>query len=125
MAVANGRDSDSNVSFYVFNNSSIAAASGHKVANGAYYLGRPWRDHARVVFQHTSMSAVINSAGWKEWSSSSPQTCCVLYGEYGNTGAGAAGTRASFSKKLSAPVQITEILGNDFETAGFFDARYI
>ena len=125
MIIANGRDSESNVSFYVFNSSSIAAASGHNVANGAYYLGRPWRDHARVVFQHTSMSSVINSAGWREWGSSDPKTCCVLFGEYGNTGPGASGQRASFSTKLSTPIQIAEILGDGFETAGFFDAAYL
>ena len=78
---ANGRDSDSNPSYYVFNKCTIAAASGNTVKSGAYYLGRPWRDYARVIFQYTEMSDVINSAGWSEWSTSTPLTDNVYFGE--------------------------------------------
>lgn len=64
---ANGRDSAEDPSYYVFNKCSIAAASGESVAAGTYYLGRPWGNYARVVFQNTVMSSVINAAGWSEW----------------------------------------------------------
>jgi pectinesterase len=63
---ASGRSSDDS-GYYVINNSTIAAASGQSVTSGSYYLGRPWRDYARVIFQLTSMTDVINSAGWEEW----------------------------------------------------------
>lgn len=43
---ASGRASD-NSGYYVINNSTIGAASGQSVSNGAYYLGRPWEDYAR------------------------------------------------------------------------------
>ncbi|KAF5020689.1 hypothetical protein F66182_7287 [Fusarium sp. NRRL 66182] len=122
---ANGRDSSSNPSYYVFNNCNIAAASGHSVSNGAYYLGRPWRKYSRVVFQKTSMSAVINPAGWKIWDDGDERTSNVYYGEYSNSGAGASGTRASFSKKLSSAVSISSVLSSSYASKGYYDASYM
>ncbi|PSR85909.1 pectinesterase [Coniella lustricola] len=121
---ADGRTSSTGTSYYVFNECSIAAASGASVPSGAYYLGRPWSEYARVVFQNTAMTDVINSAGWAEWSSSEPNTEDVLFGEYGNTGDGAEGTRASFATKLSAAVSIETILGSDYTSAGYYDSSY-
>lgn len=56
-------------------------------------MGRPWRDRARVVFQNTSLSAVINPAGWSVWSTSDVNTEFVYFREFKNTGTGASGTR--------------------------------
>ncbi|OTA33718.1 hypothetical protein BTJ68_04784 [Hortaea werneckii EXF-2000] len=67
--------------YYVINNSTVAAADGADVPSGAYYLGRPWREYARVVFQGTSLSEVINPAGWSVWSSTDPQTDHVTFGK--------------------------------------------
>lgn len=75
------------------NYSTVAVASGSSVSNGGVYLGRPWRDRARVVFQNTSLSAVINSAGWSVWSASDVNTEYVYFREFKNTGTGASGTR--------------------------------
>jgi pectinesterase len=69
------------------------------------------------------MTSVINSAGWIEWSSSEPNTADVLFGEYGNSGAGSEGTRASFATKLSSPVAITTILGSGY--ASWVDTTYL
>lgn len=122
---ASGRDSSSNPAFYVFNNCNIAAASGNSVPNGAFYLGRPWRDFARVVFQRTSMTSVINPAGWKVWNTGQENIGNVLFGEYGNTGAGASGNRAPFSTKLSSPVSISTVLTSGYASKGFFDGSYM
>jgi pectinesterase len=123
--IASGRDSDSNPAYYVFEDCNVAAADGQSVPAGAYYLGRPWRNFARVVFQHTSMSSVINSAGWRIWNDGDPRTDNVYFGEYANTGTGASGTRASFAKKLTAAVGIAEILGSSYKSAGYYDAAYM
>ncbi|KAK7413842.1 hypothetical protein QQX98_007259 [Neonectria punicea] len=122
---ANGRDSSSGISYYVFNNCNVAAASGNSVSNGVYYLGRPWRAYARVVFQKTSLSAVINSAGWKNWNADDPRTSNILFGEYSNTGTGASGTRASFATKLSSAVSISTILTSSYASKGYYDASYM
>ncbi|KAB8228440.1 pectin lyase fold/virulence factor [Aspergillus alliaceus] len=120
---ANGRSSETDISYYVIHKSNIAAASGNDVPSGTYYLGRPWSQYARVLFQKTSMSDVINSAGWSEWSTTKANTDNVTFAEYGNTGAGAKGKRASFSEKLNEPVSISTILGSDWQR--WADTSYI
>ncbi|KAI9655347.1 MAG: hypothetical protein M1821_005494 [Bathelium mastoideum] len=119
-----GRSSSSDPSYYVINNSTIAGQTS-SVASGSHYLGRPWGDYARVAFQFTSMTNVINSAGWSQWETSEPNTDHVSFGEYENTGAGSEGTRASFATKLSAPVAIASVLGSNWESLSFVDTSYV
>jgi pectinesterase len=120
---ANGRDSSSNPSYYVINKSKIQAASGNTVKAGAYFLGRPWRNYARVVFQNTSMTNVVKAAGWSVWNNDDTRTDKVTFEEYGNSGDGSKGTRASFSKKLSAAVSVSTVLGSDYKN--WVDAAYL
>ena len=74
------------------------------------------------MFQNTAMSSVINSAGWSVWSSSDPRTEGVTFEEYNNGGAGASGTRASFSKKIGSAIPITAVLGSGYTS--WVDASY-
>jgi pectinesterase len=120
---ANGRDSSTNPSYYVINKSTIAAASGNTVKSGAYYLGRPWRNYARVVFQSTSMTNVINAAGWSVWSTSDTRTDNTYFGEYSNSGDGSTGTRASFGRKLTSAVSISTVLGSGYTS--WVDSTYL
>ncbi|KAJ5469481.1 Pectinesterase [Penicillium diatomitis] len=120
---AQGRPSSSSSGYFVINGGSVKAASGQTVAAASYALGRPWTEYARVVFQKTNLSSVIKAAGWDTWSSSSPNTAGVLFGEYENTGAGASGTRASFAEKLSAAVSISSILGSGYTS--WVDTSYL
>ncbi|KAK2052433.1 pectinesterase [Colletotrichum caudatum] len=122
---ANGRQSASDNSYYVFNSCTIAAAAGNTVPAGAYFLGRPWAQFAQVVFQRTSMSDAINSAGWTTWNTGDERTGNVLFGEYQNTGAGSQGTRAAFAKQLGSAVPISDILGSGYAGAGYYDAAYM
>ncbi|RPD64827.1 pectin lyase-like protein [Lentinus tigrinus ALCF2SS1-6] len=101
---ASGRSSD-DAFWYVIDNSTVQGT-------GTAYLGRPWRDYARVVFQRSTLGSNVPAAGWSVWGSSDPQTDHVTFAEYANTGPGASGTRASFSTKLSAPVSITTVLNS-------------
>jgi pectinesterase len=120
---ANGRDSATNPSYYVINKSTIAAAPGNKVSAGAYTLGRPWRNFARVVVQNTAISNVVKAAGWSIWNAGDERTDKVEFGEYNNSGAGASGTRASFARKLSSAVSISSVLGSGY--ASWVDASYL
>lgn len=124
---ANGRDSASNPSVYVFNNATVSAAPGQTVPAGAYFLGRPWREYARVIFQRSSLSAVVNAAGWRTWNSGDERTCCVEFGEFENRGAGASGSggRAKFSRQLGEAAKIEAVLGADYASRGFYDASYM
>ena len=102
----------------------MAAAAGQSVPAGAYYLGRPWAEYARVVVQRTDMTSVVNPAGWRVWNTGDERTGHVVFGEYANTGAGAAGTRAAFATKLAAPVSMASVLGSGYASAAYYDAAY-
>ncbi|KAI9364364.1 pectin lyase fold/virulence factor [Zopfochytrium polystomum] len=120
---ANGRPSTSDTSYYVINTSTITAKSGASVGSGTVYLGRPWGQYARVCFQSCSLSGIINGAGWEQWSASTPNTASVTFQEYGNSGTGASGNRASFSTKISSPISIGTILGSDYTS--WVDAAFL
>ncbi|KAG9599210.1 pectin lyase-like protein, partial [Aureobasidium melanogenum] len=120
---ASGRASNE-AGYYVLDHCSIAAKSGASVPKGAYYLGRPWGDYARVAVQYTTISNVVNAAGWHVWSTSEPNTDHVSFGEYGNTGDGAAGTRV-IGTKLSKAVAITDVLGSGYASAWYVDKAYL
>ncbi|KAI0639667.1 pectin lyase fold/virulence factor [Trametes polyzona] len=98
---ASGRSSDDGF-WYVIDSSTVQGT-------GKAYLGRPWRDYARVVFQKSTLGSNVPAAGWSVWNT---ETDHVTFAEYGNTGPGASGTRASFSTKLSAPVSIKTVLNS-------------
>lgn len=101
------------------------AASGHNVPEGAYYLGRPWREYARVVFQNSEMSSVINPEGWRVWNEGDERTEGIVFGEFNNSGEGAEGDRVDFAQALNAAVAIEDVLGGDFASAGYYDAAYM
>ncbi|KAH8593616.1 pectin lyase fold/virulence factor [Bisporella sp. PMI_857] len=110
MITAQGRTSSSDTGYFVFEKASI---------KGTNYLGRPWGDYARVVFQNSDLGNQIVSAGWQAWNSAQ-DTSNVLFAEYNN--ANAAGTRVSFAKKLTSAVGISTILSN---YASWVDSAYV
>ncbi|KAJ8121101.1 hypothetical protein ONZ43_g2362 [Nemania bipapillata] len=115
---ANGRDSSTNPSYYLFNNCDVAAATGETVTSASYYLGRPWRTYSRVVFQSTSLSSVINGAGWSEWNGDT-DVANIYYAEYANSGSGASGSRVTWATKLSSAVTPTTVLGSGYTSGGW------
>lgn len=82
---------------YVFLNCSLTALEGVS----RVYLGRPWRDFARVAFIGCEMGAHIVPEGWSNWEGTDRDRT-AWYAEYGNTGPGAAhGGRVKWSHLLS------------------------
>lgn len=126
ITLANGRDADDDAaSYYAFSNCDIAGVSGQSVPDGAYWLGRPWKPYSRVVFQSTSMSSVINVAGWRDWSSNDAPPSTVFYAEYANSGAGSVpASRPSTVTILSSPIAIEEVLGSSYAGEAYFDQDY-
>ncbi|OIW16653.1 hypothetical protein TanjilG_23155 [Lupinus angustifolius] len=55
------------------------------------YLGRPWKEYSRTVIMETTISDVIDPAGWHEWNGNFALNTLV-YREYQNTGPGAVTT---------------------------------
>ncbi len=65
------------------------------------YLGRPWRNFAKVVYLHCDMEEHICPLGWHDWNKSDAHDT-VLFAEYGSTGKGAVPkARAPFSRQLT------------------------
>ena len=89
--------SEGNPYGYVFLRCQLTAAPGiNKV-----YLGRPWRDYARVAYLNCSMGNHIIPSGWDNWSTPAREKT-TFYAEYGNTGPGAEiSSRVSWCHQLS------------------------
>ena len=63
MLTAHSRTAPEQHKAYVFDHCRITADPGA----GTIYLGRPWRDYARVIFMNTRMDAPVHPEGWREW----------------------------------------------------------
>jgi pectinesterase len=74
---ANGREVETNPSFYVFNKANVSGSSGVN----STVLGRPWRPYSRVVFQASYFSDVVKPEGWSRWDAVQ-STDNVVYEEY-------------------------------------------
>lgn len=120
---ANGRSTATDTSYFVIDQSTINASDSGSVPAGTVYLGRPWTKYARVVYQLSSLSSIINSAGWTVWSSTENRTAEVTFEECQNSGTGAAGPRAKFSSLISSPITIDTILGSTY--GDWVDTTYL
>ncbi|KAF8900351.1 carbohydrate esterase family 8 protein [Mucidula mucida] len=119
---ANGRDSEDGESLYVINESDIiTSVDADGDLSGQVYLGRPWRNFARVVYISCTLGDLINSAGWEAWSSSDPRTDNICSPSDG----AADSSRASFATTLSSAsgYGIADVLGDDY--AGWVDSAYV
>lgn len=98
---------------YVFNRCRISGDTAK-----SFYLGRPWRPYAKVLFMECELGDVIHPEGWNNWGDPSNETT-AFYGEYRNRGAGAAtGQRLKWSHQLTpaeaATITKEAVLGSDF-----------
>ncbi|KKY37851.1 putative carbohydrate esterase family 8 protein [Diaporthe ampelina] len=113
---ASGRVDDDDPSWYVITDSVVTAAEGAEVEDGSVFLGRPWRNYARVTFQRCEMGSHINETGWSEWTEDEPQTDHVTFEEWDNSGAGSdTSDRAGYSTVRNSPLPIEFILGADYK----------
>ena len=81
---------------YVFNHCRLTADEGiDKV-----YLGRPWRPYAYTLFMNCELGSHIIGEGWHNWNNADNEHT-ARYIEYHNTGAGATGKRAAWSRQLT------------------------
>lgn len=82
---------------YIFNNCRFTS----NCAPSTVYLGRPWRDHARVIIMNSVMDAHIKKEGWHNWNKPDAEGTSY-YGEYNNRGEGAITTdRVPWSKQMN------------------------
>jgi len=108
---ANSRDSTTDTSYYVIDHSFIQAASGVSDITEEVYLGRPWREFARVVFQNSQLSDIVNPKGWTTLADPAEP----VYMEFDNIGDGADTSARVNETPLSAAITKTQVLGADWE----------
>jgi pectinesterase len=82
---------------YVFNHCRV---TGDAPAD-SYFLGRPWRPNAKVVFLECTLGSQIKPAGWHNWGKASNEST-AYYAEYASSGPGGASSqRVAWSHQLS------------------------
>ncbi|CAH0480081.1 unnamed protein product [Peronospora belbahrii] len=107
---ANGRQDARSPSLFVFNKGKVYGNYGKKET----YLGRPWSEYSKAVFQFCYLGPIINPEGWLEWNGD-PNTENVFFKEFQNTGVGAArDKRVKFSGELTEALKITDYFTSDF-----------
>ncbi|KAL2859669.1 pectin lyase fold/virulence factor [Aspergillus pseudodeflectus] len=117
---ASGRTTNDS-GWFVINESKVTAAAGVNVRPGSVFLGRPWRDHARTVFQNSELSEIVHPEGWNPWDKA-PNFGNIFYAEYGNYGPGAdTADRVDWSYQLEEPISIDEAVAGWGE---FVDTQY-
>ncbi len=68
----------------------------------SFYLGRPWRAHAKTVFINCFLDRQIKPEGWHNWNKPDAEKT-AFFAEYNSTGPGAnASKRAVWSKQLTS-----------------------
>ncbi|EGG11032.1 family 8 carbohydrate esterase, partial [Melampsora larici-populina 98AG31] len=104
---ASGRNYEESLGFFLFNQAKIISV-GAKAKSA--YLGRPWGIFARVGFQNSFMSDVINPVGWIGWNVPLDlRIDFIEFEEFNNTGPGSLGKR-ELSKSLLKPYVLSDIL---------------
>ncbi|KAK1432193.1 hypothetical protein QVD17_09086 [Tagetes erecta] len=90
MVTAQGRTDRNQNTGIVIQKCRIGATSDLQPVQSSFptYLGRPWKQFSRTVVMQSSITNVINPAGWFEWDGNFALDT-LYYGEYQNTGAGA------------------------------------
>ncbi len=102
---------------YVFNHCRVTVDS----LVTAEWLGRPWRNHAAVVFKECELPAEIRPQGWHNWNDPRRERT-ARYAEYACTGPGAdRSKRAAWTRELTAdeaarltPAQVLARPGHDW-----------
>ena len=83
---------------YVFKDCRFTAEN---VPDGAFYLGRPWREYAKTVLLDCFIGSHICPAGWDDWGKADFHRL-GFYAEHGCFGPGSAlDSRAPFARRLT------------------------
>ncbi|OGM47187.1 putative pectin methylesterase [Aspergillus bombycis] len=106
---AMSREETSDTAWYAIDHCNIKAASGVDLT-GDVYLGRPWRVLARVIYQYSVLSDVVNAKGWHTMADGATP----LYYEFNNTGAGSDTSEREYLSTIDAAVTKETVLGDDY-----------
>lgn len=110
---ASSREEANDTAWYVIDSSFIqSAADAPTDLTGKVYLGRPWRVLARVQYQNSQMTNIINAAGWTTLAAGATP----LYYEYNNSGAGSNISGRVYETTATGVIAHATVLGSDYAT---------
>lgn len=95
---------------YVFMNCRITGSAPAQ----SFYLGRPWRPYAKVVFMNCDLAAIIRPEGWNNWGRESNEAT-TYYAEFNNRGPG-----AESSKRVGWSRQLTSVQASGYTLSEIF-----
>lgn len=87
--------------------------TGNASAN-SFYLGRPWRPYAHVVFLKSRLPALIKAEGWHNWGKEENEHTAI-YREYKNQGEGFV-----LGKRVKWSTQITRLEAKKYSIKNIF-----
>ena len=95
---AQSRTGPQQVTGYVITRSTVTSEA---LEANNFYLGRPWREYARVIVMNTILPVELSPQGWSPWSKGDIPVH-TFYAEYNNGGPGSPITgRVPWSHQLS------------------------
>ncbi|CAL5323015.1 unnamed protein product [Camellia sinensis] len=85
------------------------------------YLGRLWRDYARVVYLRTYLDWFVPPEGWSQWGNQTDNLETLYYGEYKNYGPGSStksrvkwsGFHDMRNKTVAQNFSVAKLIGGD------------
>lgn len=105
---ANSREESDDTAWYVFDSANVTSDGSD--LEGEVYLGRPWRVLARVMFQNSVLSDIINAEGWTTMADGATP----LYYEYNNSGDGSDTSDRLYETDADGATSIETVLGSDY-----------
>jgi pectinesterase len=84
-------------------------------STGKFYLGRPWRPHAKVIFIDTTLPEFIDEGGWDNWRNIDNEKT-AYFAEYGNKGSG-----SHMGKRVHWSHQLTNYEAAKYQISTYFD----
>jgi len=107
---ATSRETTDDTTWYVIDSSTITAASGYTLT-GDVYLGRPWRQYSRVIYQNSVLTDIVNAAGWTTLASGATP----IFEEWDNTGAGSDTSERIYETTATGPVSKDTLWGSGWK----------
>lgn len=99
-----------------FNRCNVTAADG--VADGTYYLGRPWGENCGTMFMNCTLGSHIRSEGWADWDG---RGSMASYYEYRNVDT--AGNLVDTSRRADFSHQATDAEVEAYMSADFLFSK--
>ncbi|KAM5343552.1 hypothetical protein ACJ41O_012089 [Fusarium nematophilum] len=92
-------------------------STGQSDLTGLVFLGRPWRVNARVMYQYSTLTKVVNAEGWAPMADGATPT----FQEYQNTGDGADTSKRKYLTPANGPARKEDLWGKFYQ---WYDTSY-